>query len=396
VEADGLRIQGVSTEIGTFDITVTAKDADGGVASLPVKITVNPSLEGEVSAGGTHSCAITPTGGAKCWGNNANGQLGDGTTNSSSVPVNVVGLTSGITAISTGDTFTCAVTTSGGVKCWGFNGNGELGNNSTTNSPVPVDVSGLTSGVASVSAGYVHACAVTTTGAAKCWGDNINGQLGNASNTDSLVPVQVSGLASGVASISSGVRHSCVVNTAGGVKCWGLNTYGALGNNTNTTSNAPVQVSGLTSGVTSVSGGYRHTCATTTSGKVKCWGFNNVGQLGDNSKTDRTSPVDVANLSNVLQIGLSEGHVCAVTATGGAFCWGYNINGQLGDNSTTDRSVPTQVSGLASGVTSVTAGFRHSCASMANGSTKCWGLGTNGRLGNGGTTQSNVPVNVSG
>lgn len=396
VEGDGLRIQGVSTEVGTFNVTVTAKDAAGGTASIPVQITVNPSLEGEVSAGGSHSCAITPVGGVKCWGNNANGQLGDGTTTSSSVPVNVVGLASGVTSISTGDTFTCAVTTSGGAKCWGYNGNGELGNNSTVNSPVPVDVAGLTSGVASVSAGYVHACAVTSSGAAKCWGDNINGQLGNASTTDSLVPVQVSGLAGGVASITTGVRHSCVVNAAGGVQCWGLNQYGALGNNSTTSSNVPVQVSGLTSGVTSVSGGYRHTCATTTSGKVKCWGFNNVGQLGDNSTTNRTTPVDVANLSNVQQIGLSEGHVCAVTTAGGAYCWGYNNNGQLGDNSIADRSVPTQVFGLTAGVTSVTAGFRHSCASMDDGSLKCWGLGTGGRLGNGGTSQSNVPVNVSG
>lgn len=394
VANDGITLKGKPSQIGTFNATVTAIDASGTSANLELKIAVIPSTDGLVNAGGNHSCVLTPEGSVECWGLNSSGQLGNNSTTLSRTPVAVVGL-SDVAAISTGQHHTCALTGSGGVKCWGNNSAGQLGTGNKTNSAVPVDVSGLTSGVSAVSAGYTHTCAVMLTGGVKCWGANGSGQLGDATNLEKLVPSDVSGL-TGVASVATGVVHTCAVTKTGGAKCWGLNQYGALGNGTKANSNVPVNVTGLSSGVTSIQGGYRHTCAITTGGTAKCWGFNNVGQLGDNTTTDSTVPVDVVGLSNIVQLGLSEAIVCAAKSNGGAVCWGWNPAGGIGDGTTTDRRVPTQVSGLTSGVTSVSAGYQHACASLETGEIKCWGRNNEGQLGDGTSTNRLTPVTVLG
>jgi alpha-tubulin suppressor-like RCC1 family protein len=223
------------------------------------------------SAGGYHTCALTTAGGVLCWGYNAEGQLG-GYSNGGPVPVAVTGLSSGVAAISAGIYHTCALTTAGGVLCWGYNGNGQLGDNSTTYSPVPVAVSGLSSGVAAISAGSAHTCALTTGGAAQCWGYNADGQLGNSSATDSHVPVAVSGLSSGATTISAGFYHTCALTTGGAAKCWGYNGFGNLGNNSTSNAGVPVAVSGLSSGVTAISAGLVDTCAVGAPGVPMCWG----------------------------------------------------------------------------------------------------------------------------
>jgi len=297
-----------------------------------------------IAAGSEHSCAITTVGGVKCWGKNDYGQLGNGSTMYRNMPVDVAGLASGVVAIAARGSHTCALTTGGGVKCWGRNYAGQLGDGSTTHRMTPVDVSGLASGVVAIAAGTDHTCALTTGGGVKCWGNNEYGHSVPGTTTSRTTPVDVSGLTSGVIALSAGGGHTCALTTGGGVKCWGYNGYGQLGDGSTTNRTTPVYVLGLTSGVIALSAGGNHTCALTTGGGVKCWGGNGSGELGDSSTTDRTTPVDVSGLTSGV-IALSavgsywqEGsHTCALTTGGGVKCWGKNNYGQLGDGSTLDR-----------------------------------------------------------
>ena len=255
-------------------------------------------------------------------------------------------------AVSAGDLHTCAVTTAGGLKCWGLNVSGQLGDGTNTDRNTPVDVSGLSSGVAAVSVGTYHTCAVTTAGGLKCWGDNTYGQLGNGTTTDSLTPIEVSGLATGVAAVSAGVFYTCAVTTASGLKCWGLNASGELGDGTIIDRTTAVEVSGLTSGVAAVAAGGNHTCAVTTAGGLKCWGYNNRGQLGDATNAGRATPVDVAGLTDgVVAVSAGGSHTCAIAALDRLECWGRNFSGQLGDGTTMDRNTPVDVIGFLGAVT---------------------------------------------
>ncbi len=359
-------------------------------------VTASASTEA-ISPGSYHTCAIVG-GGARCWGYNYYGQLGDNYAEpASGVPVDVVGLSSGVTAISVSGYHTCAIV-NGGAKCWGYNYYGELGDgNLGTDSGVPVDVVGLSSGVTAIDVGEYHTCAIVN-GGAKCWGDNAFGQLGdNNAPTDSGVPVDVQGLNTGVTAISAGEYHTCAI-VNGGAKCWGFNLLGQLGDgNTGTSSGAPVDVQGLSSGVTAISVGRSHTCAVVNGG-AKCWGNNGNGELGNNNAgTDSAVPVDVQGLSSgVTAISAGDSHTCAIV-NGGAQCWGFNYSGQLGDNNAgTDSAVPVDVIGLSNGVTAISAGSFHTCA-IVNSGAQCWGYNSHGQLGDNNVgTNSAVPVEVVG
>ena len=367
-------------------------------SNVPVQVTGLASGVASITAGNNSACVVTTGGGAKCWGLNNSGQLGNNSTKLTSTPVDVSGLTSGVASISTNGNESCAVTTGGGAKCWGLNANGQLGNNSTTQSLVPVDVTGLTSGVASISVGGTFSCALTTGGGAKCWGVNNSGQLGNGNNTQQLTAVDVTGLTSGVASLSSGNANVCALTTGGGAKCWGYAQYGQNGDGTIRDRNTPVDVTGLTSGVASITGGmFSTSCAILTTTVMKCWGFNNYGELGDGNVNSKFVPTALTVLtSGVAKIFVGIQHACAVTTTGGAKCWGANTSGQLGNGTTTSTSTPTDVTGLTSGVSSMALGNGFSCALLTTGAVKCWGTNGSGQLGNGNNTQQSTPVAVSG
>jgi alpha-tubulin suppressor-like RCC1 family protein len=356
-----------------------------------------------------------PTAGrAAAWGDNFNGQLGNNSTVTSRVPVavNTAGALVGrtVTAISAGFDHSCAVA-DGRVFCWGWNRYGQLGNDSTTDSSVPVAVNtaGALAGktVTAISTGAYHSCAVAD-GRAFCWGGNHSGQLGNTTTTDSSVPVAVniSGALAGktVTAMAAGLFHSCAVADGRGF-CWGGNAYGQLGNTTTTTdSSVPVAVniSGALAGktVTAVAAGNGHSCAVADD-RAFCWGLNILGQLGNTTTINSTVPVAV-NTSGPLAgravTAITGGafHSCVV-AEGRASCWGDNGAGQLGDSTTTDSSVPVPVniSGALAGktVTGITAGGGHSCA-VADGKAFCWGSNNYGQLGNNNTANSKVPIAV--
>jgi alpha-tubulin suppressor-like RCC1 family protein len=347
-----------------------------------------------ISAGAFHTCAITSAGGVKCWGNNQFGELGDGTKTTRLTPVAVSGLASGVSAIAAGNDHTCAVMSAGGVKCWGNNEFGQLGDGTQTNRLTPVDVSGLAN-VTAIAAGGAQTCALTRAGAVDCWGQNDNGQLGDGTTTTRLAPVGVSGLGSGVAAIGAGNAHSCALTSAGGVKCWGFNDNGQLGDGTTTDRLTPVDVSGLGSGVAKIAT-YGVRCALTSAGGLKCWGYNGDGELGDGTTTNRLTPVDVSGLGGAVTAVAGGGaHTCAITSAGGIECWGSNGHGQLGDGTTRNRLTPVDVIGLASGVTAITAGG-HTCALTSAGRIKCWGNNLYGQLGDGTRTRRITPVGVVG
>ncbi|MDZ4278680.1 MAG: flexitail domain-containing putative surface protein [Dehalococcoidia bacterium] len=387
----------------------------GNYRTTPVQVSGLTSGIEAITAGGAHSCALTTTGGAKCWGDNYWGQVGDGTTADRASPANVAGLASGVDVLSAGGGHTCALTSAGGVKCWGANDSGQLGNGTSGNtSATPVDVIGLSSGVADVAAGGAHTCALTATGGVKCWGYNIFGQLGNGTTTGSSVPVDVSGLTSGVTAIAAGSHHTCALTTTGGVKCWGHNASSQLGTATgqcdglNVCSSVPVDVTGLSSGVAAVSGGHEHSCARMAAGTVKCWGYNSEGQVGDGTGTARPTPVDVCAsgsgagcaggsvLSGAAALDAGGFHTCALSAAGKVQCWGNNFVGQLGNGKINLHLSPVNVVGLQSNVAAVDTGGGHTCARTTAGGLKCWGVNGSGQIGNGIVGLEALPVDVAG
>ncbi|HET8541760.1 MAG TPA: putative Ig domain-containing protein [Anaeromyxobacter sp.] len=358
-------------------------------SGLPVAVSGLSSGVQAIAAGAAHACALV-NGGVQCWGANGYGQLGDGSTTDRHVPVAVSGLSSGVQAIAAGAYFTCAIA-NGGVQCWGANLHGELGNGSATFEPVPapVPVSGLSSGAQAIAAGDGHACALVN-GGLQCWGYNGYGQLGNGSWTPDPVPtpVAVSGLASGVQAVAAGGYHTCAL-VSGGARCWGRNVYGQLGNGSTSDSLVPVPVSGLSVGAQAIAAGNSHACAVVNGG-VRCWGRGSSGQLGNGSWADSQVPVASALSSGVQAVAAGGYHTCAV-ANGSIRCWGQNGYGQLGNDSTADGNTPVPVSGLSGGVQAIAAGDRHTCA-VVSGGVQCWGDNLWGQFGNGSTTGSSVPV----
>jgi alpha-tubulin suppressor-like RCC1 family protein len=412
------------------DGTTTARLTPVTASAFPANVT-------GISAGGDATCVLTTARGVQCLGYNGNGQLGDGTTTERHTAGDVTGLSSGVRQLSVGAQHVCAVMTAGGVKCWGQGSSGQVGDGLLSKSLVPVDVIGLASGVAAVSAGTFGTCAVLMDGAAKCWGVNAVGQLGTGLLRDRPAPVEVQGLAPGALDIVAGGAHSCVRTAAEGIRCWGNNFDGELGDGTHVSrwtaadvesltsdvavvaagdsdtcavtndgalkcwgrlsGDSPADVHGLTSDVESVSVGDSHICALTVAGGVQCWGLNAAGQLGDGTTTDASAPIGVVGLtSGVMAISAGESHTCALTVAGGVKCWGANFGGQLGNGTTTSSATPVDVSGLESGVSSISAGAQSTCAVTDAGALRCWGSNGNFELGNGTQTWSSVPVDVTG
>ena len=387
-------------------------------SSVPVPVFMGGALSGktlvQIVAGFSHTCALDTAGAAYCWGLDSSGQLGNNSTTQSLVPVAVStsGVLSGkiLTQITAGNSHTCALDAAGTAYCWGANGNGQLGNSSTTPSRVPVAVS--TSGVLSgktltqITAGSGHTCALDAAGAAYCWGANGNGQLGNSGTTQSLVPVTVttSGVLSGkiLAEISADENgmYTCALDSTGAAYCWGAASFGQLGNGgVSSTPGVPVAVvtSGVLSGkmLTQIATGSGSTCAVASTGAAYCWGQGVNGELGNNSTANSTVPVAVTT-SGVLagktltQVSLGTNFACALDSSGSAYCWGLNTSGQVGNPATAMHFlVPTAVTSQAA----VSAGYTHACT-ISNGKAYCWGDNSDGELGNGSTTSSSVPVAV--
>lgn len=381
---------------GVLSGTPTSKNATGavfevfaahggvqGTQTYTLVINGVPLRVLQVVGGNEHTCALTVSGGVKCWGLNGSGQLGDGSTQSRNIPTDVTGLTSGVVSIAAGYHHTCALTTAGGVKCWGAGAAGQLGYGGLLGRTLPENVQGLSTGVAGIAAGMNHTCAVTTGGAAFCWGLNGSGQLGDATTLSKSAPVAVSGLSTGVSRIFAGYYHSCALTTHGGVLCWGQDDMGQLGNDmTFANQLTPVPVTGLSTGVAALTAGVFHNCAIGTGGGLKCWGADNYGQLGNNTTlANQPVPADVQGLgTEVSSVTAGGHHTCAVTTTG-VKCWGRNSQGQLGVSGSSNRPVPVDVQGLTANILQIGMGYHHTCAISTDTHLRCWGLNSEGQLG---------------
>jgi hypothetical protein len=361
-----------TTSTTTTTTTTTSTTTTTTSTTIPLPRTWRAS---SVSVGQLFSCAITETGAVKCWGMG----LGGGVF-SSPTPVDVAGLGSGVRQISVGGLYACAITNAGAVRCWGAG----LVPGAPYDSPTPADVPGLGSGVRQVSVGTQHACAITDAGAAKCWGDNVYGQLGEGSPSQlgpnpeaavlsSEVPVDVVGLGSGVEQVAVSENRSCALVSGGTVQCWGQDEFDAR---VLMSSRAPGVMVGLDPGVQQVAVSPWHTCVITALGGVRCWGRNEAGQLGDGAFTGTTfgyfnvfgstTPVDAAGLgSGISGISLGSQYSCAVrTSDRGTRCWGAIPNG-------TSSPAPVEVPGLETGIASVSSSRYSFCALSVSGQISC-------------------------
>lgn len=350
----------------------------------------------QVSAGAFHTCGVTRDALAYCWGANDKGQLGDGTTMhniSRTTPVAVVG---GLRFrhVSVGYDHTCGVTTENLAYCWGLNmwgqvGDGTKGEDNWRVRPVAV-VGGQR--FAQVRAGWSHTCAITPSDASFCWGYNGNGQLGDGTVTTAgrATPVRVLG---GLLwrQLSGGAEHTCGVTTTDQVYCWGLNDRGQLGNGGTSRRLRPTPVSGGRQ-FRQVEGGGFHTCAVTTGNLAYCWGFNRWGGLGDGTTTERLTPGAVAGLRRFDHVNAGGYHTCGVTLAGDGFCWGLNDSGQLGDGTVVNRLRPVRLGGSLE-LRQVGASQLHTCGVTTDNRAYCWGAG--GILGDGTTRRRLLPVPVA-
>jgi alpha-tubulin suppressor-like RCC1 family protein len=407
-----------------------------------------------VAAGSAETCVLMLDSTVKCWGANWNGELGNPTTTQSSVvPLEVMGLNH-VTALAAGSMHVCALISDGTVKCWGYNGQGQLGNGTFTDTSTPTPVKNLTGPVVGITAGQQHTCAILSGGNVQCWGSNNAEQLGNPGVTGYTIPtpVQVTGL-SFVTAISAGYAHTCVLEASGDVYCWGAGYQGQLGNNTTYSSNSPVQswvgqvkaiaaggnhtcalvggevycwgdLSTVTpdepnvvgvSGAKAISAGGSQACALLYSGSVECWGYNYDYQLGNGTLNyTLNSPVTVSNVTTAISIAAAGdppnpainpkntpepvAQTYAVLANGTLMAWGDLVGNSLGGGYMANAPTPVQVQSNYlpnMGVRQLANGGYHTCALMGDGTAECWGYNSFGELGNGTNTNSANPVKVS-
>jgi len=378
----------------------------GDTADVAFTVTCTSTFA-SVSVGYLFACGITIGGGTYCWGINEFGQLGDGAPTGaaqclgypcSTVPAAVVGGLRFV-AVTAGSHHACGIAAGGAAYCWGDNAYGELGDGTTVGKAAPVAVRGGLSFVA-LSAGAGHTCGVTTGGAVHCWDLNDSGQLGDGTTTDRTTPVAVlGGFTFATVTAGAGGGHTCGVTTGGATYCWGHNGFGELGDGTTTDQASPVAVAGGP-GFAAVSAGGGHTCGVTAAGVAYCWGYNNKGQVGDGTTTDRTSPVTVFGGISFAVVSAGAGHTCGVTTAGAAYCWGWNYAGQLGDANRIDSATPVAVWGALSfaAVSAAGGGGYATCGNTTLGVVYCWGDNSYGELGDAQASApySTVPVKVAG
>jgi hypothetical protein len=398
VDSSTLAVAATATiAAGNYPITLHASAPGAMPQDVPIVVTVS----GQTTTGdpeilsvvlGGHSCALSTSFAAYCWGYNANGQLGNNDTSFvNPIPIPVLGgLALAKIDVSKLEDFTCALTTAGKAYCWGENDLGQLGDGTTTRRLVPTPVAGgLT--LKALAVGANHVCAITTEGNAYCWGRSPNGAFGDGSVGLRVTPAPAAaGLT--LRSIVAGSDFTCGLTPAGAAFCWGLGVQGQLGDGNRTTSRVPVAVAGGRT-FQSLAAGGQAVCGLTTSGEVFCWGQNSFGTLGDGTQQLRSAPVTVAGGLTFTSLSAGYQTMCGVTPAGTGYCWGYNLSGQIGDGTEESRSTPTPIAGNLT-FRSVSSGVGSSCGVTIANALYCWGDNSNGGLGDGTVSSHDLPAPV--
>ena len=386
----------------SYHAVATLDDLPDAAANTGRVVYVQSEAEHYFSNGTFWSKDYTSTEGvmptpAITWGSNGNGQLGDGTAVAKSSPVTVVGGIADWAQVAAGFYHSVGVTTTGVAYAWGSNINGQLGDGTAVAKSSPVTVVGGITDWAQVSAGNNHSLGVTATGVAYAWGNNFYGQLGDNTVTNRSSPVTVVGGITDWAQVSAGSYHSVGVTTTGVAYAWGNNFYGQLGDNTVTNRSSPVTVVGGITNWAQVSAGDLHSLGVTTTGVAYGWGSNIYGGLGDGTTVAKSSPITViGGITNWAQVEGGGRHSVGVTTTGVAYAWGLNINGQLGDGTAVSKLSPVTVVGGITDWAQVSAGGEHSVGVTTTGVAYAWGSNGNGQLGDGTTANRSSPVTVVG
>jgi uncharacterized protein YjdB len=375
---------GLVSAVGPGQATITATSEGRSDTS-----TVTVVEWGYIDAGQKFTCGVLTDGEAYCWGENDTGEIGNGTTGGFFDTPEKVQTNQSFVTVSSGFFHNCGVTTSQKIYCWGNNANAALGDGSDVSKNTPVQVSGAFSW-SQVSSGANHTCGITTGDDAYCWGINQDGQLGDGGGSDSTIPKAVAGAFSWK-DIASGLAHTCGLTTTDEIYCWGANAEGQLGTGTTTPLTTPTTaVSGAQTWV-DVSVGANHTCGTTNTGKVYCWGSNSDGQLGldPSSTTNRTTPVEVSIAGATLdtvELGLS--YSCTITSSSDAYCWGFNGQANFGNGApTSSQFTPVKIGG-GYNWSQLGAGLQHTCGINQFIDAYCMGDNDNGELGIGTMTNA--------
>jgi alpha-tubulin suppressor-like RCC1 family protein len=343
----------------------------------------------EIIAGGYHTCALTSIGELYCWGRNYYGQLGDGSTDHKNTPTMTI-FENGRKKVYLGDDNSCAVLDDGELQCWGQNNNGQVGDNSTIDKikPTKINIKGGSS-ITHMALSDSHTCAVFDDGTMYCWGANSFGQLGDKTKNNKKVPTASIAVEKKVLQVSTGWDHTCVIIQDNSLQCWGYNIFGTLGDGTTVSKTMPTEVSieGGEAVMQVVTGGL-HTCALSVDGMLYCWGYNNDGQLGDGTSTNKLVPQKIiVNNGKKIKKVASMFHTCVISDDDTVWCWGNNLYGQIGDGTTTNRFVPTKIDiGDERAVTQIVVGLYHTCARLDDNAMKCWGGNDAGELGTGTNT----------
>lgn len=369
---------------------------DNSCVDRPQVVPTVPALV-SISTKSSHVCGLTADGEAWCWGDNSMGQLGDGTSQPRSGPVQVVGETR-FSAISVGILFSCALALDGTAHCWGLGTAGTLGRSAPdtcgelavpcATSPVPLAGHSFIA----IGAGFRHTCAVDTAGVAWCWGFNFLGETGSDVFGESVLePEAVTG-SSDFAWIGAGDAYTCALTTGGRAYCWGSGERQELGRQVGVcgtvfgypTHCTPVPGAATTSATfATLAVGNSHVCGLTPAGSALCWGDNGQGQLGRGGYEPGTYPAPAHAGMTFSVISASSAATCATPTSGASVCWGLNLMGKLGIGSRLDLSAaPLAVFGNPR-YSAIAGGDAHVCALTEAGSAQCWGSGRNGQLGTG-------------